>query len=161
MQSGLRDGRPLCKENSLSGSLQSGLLGIQPCLPWYLSRGLENLRPQDKHSADQLPRGLPHQGHTSPQMCSLQTEHFAELNQAERSGALSREARPPPKAAGAVRRPRAARGPPSKARMRINCLRLSTWRLNSFGRRESVLCTNGILISIRSAVDLSSRKLWA
>ena len=28
--------------------------------------------------------------------------------------------------------------------MRLYWLRLSTWRLNTCGRRESVLCTNGI-----------------
>ena len=75
---------------------------------------------------------------------------LAELSQAERSEAQPREARPPPKAAGAVRRPgaegdpRASRGLQTKARMRLYWLRLSSWRLNSSGRRESVLCTNGI-----------------
>jgi len=76
---------------------------------------------------------------------------LAELSQAERSEAQPREARPPPKAAGAVRRPgaegdpRASRGLQTKARMRLYWLRLTSWRLNSLGRRESVLCTNGIL----------------
>ena len=75
---------------------------------------------------------------------------LAELSQAERSEAQPREARPPPKAAGAVRRPgaegdpRASRGLQTKARMRLYWLRLSSWRLNSLGRRESVLCTNGM-----------------
>ena len=77
---------------------------------------------------------------------------LAELSQAERSEAQPREARPPPKAAGAVRRPgaegdpRASRGLQTKARMRLYWLRLSSWRLNSLGRRESVLCTNGICV---------------
>ena len=42
------------------------------------------------------------------------------------------------------RRPRASRGLQTKARMRLCWLRLSTWRLNTCRRRESVLCTNGI-----------------
>ena len=77
---------------------------------------------------------------------------LAELSQAERSEAQPREARPPPKAAGAVRRPgaegdpRASRGLQTKARMRLYWLRLSSWRLNSLGRRESVLCTYGIFV---------------
>ena len=69
---------------------------------------------------------------------------LAELSQAERSEALPREARPPPKAAGAVRRPgaegdpRASRGLQTKARMRLHWPRLSTWRINilsSAGKR--------------------------
>ena len=77
-------------------------------------------------------------------------EPLAELSQAERSEAQPREARPPPKAAGAVRRPgaegdpRASRGLQTKARMRINSMRLSGWRIHSPGRRERVLCTNWI-----------------
>ena len=78
------------------------------------------------------------------------SQPLAELSQAERSEAQPREARPPPKAAGAVRRPgaegdpRASRGLQTKARMRLYWLRLTSWRLNILGRRESVLCTNGI-----------------
>ena len=78
----------------------------------YLASGLENSRPLALK-------------------CNLwstrRAQPLAELSQAERSEAQPREARPPPKAAGAVRRPgaegdpRASRGPPSKARMRINC----------------------------------------
>ena len=62
---------------------------------------------------------------------------LAELSQAERSEAQPREARPPPKAAGAVRRPgaegdpRASRGLQTKARMRLYWLRLSSWGLNN------------------------------
>ena len=85
---------------------------------------------------------------------------LAELSQAERSEAQPREARPPPKAAGAVRRPgaegdpRASRGLQTKARMRLYWLRLSSWRLNSLGRRESVLCTNGILTRVRNIIEI-------
>ena len=87
---------------------------------------------------------------------------LAELSQAERSEAQPREARPPPKAAGAVRRPgaegdpRASRGLQTKARMRLYWLRLSTWRLNTCRRRESVLCTNGITLR----AEASERKQW-
>ena len=45
------------------------------------------------------------------------------------------------------RRPRAARGLQTKARMRPHWQRLLSWRINSLGRRESVLCTYGILDS--------------
>ena len=44
------------------------------------------------------------------------------------------------------RRPRAARGLQTKARMRPHWQRLLSWRINSLGRRESVLCTYGIHI---------------
>ena len=97
---------------------------------------------------------------------------LAELSQAERSEAQPREARPPPKAAGAVRRPgaegdpRASRGLQTKARMRLYWQRLSSWRLNSLGRRESVLCTNGIswkstikIIITNSGAGIGSRQV--
>ena len=85
---------------------------------------------------------------------SCRAQPHAELSQTERSEALPREARPPPKAAGAVSRPgaegdpRASRGLQTKARMRLNSMRFNAWRIHSLGRRESVLCTNGILTAL-------------
>ena len=64
-------------------------------------------------------------------MCSSRTEHPAELSQAERSEALPREARPPPKAAGAEGAPELRKGRQAKLGCdptaaiqlpRINCL---------------------------------------
>ena len=98
---------------------------------------------------DGLPSGSTAARICSPRICCLWIKRIAELSQAERSEASPREARlrakrgtvrrakrdpPPPqapaptaegarrrKAPGAVRRPRASRGPPRKARMRLNC----------------------------------------
>ena len=68
---------------------------------------------------------------------------LAELSQAERSEAQPREARPPPTAAGAEGAPELREGRQAK----LGCDSTAATqlpRLNCLGRRESVLCTNGI-----------------
>ena len=81
----------------------------------YLASGLGNSRPPAKYPKT----SNTHLWNTR------RAQPLAELSQAERSEAQPREARPPPKAAGAVRRPgaegdpRASRGPQTKAGMRL------------------------------------------
>ena len=72
-----------------------------------------------------------------------------ELSLAERSEAHRAKRGAARSAAGAEgarrrRRPRAARGLQTKARIGPHWQRLLSWRINSLGRRESVLCTYGI-----------------